>query len=343
MNTSVAIEQDLGLLLDAVRRYSGIAQKQDIQLAASALATACPADFYPNGDDCAVLPNGDGYSLFAIEGFIEAFVEHDPWFAGWCGVMVNISDIAAMGGYPLAVVNALWSAGAADAEQMLAGMAAASSAFGVPIVGGHSNLRSQHSELAVSIYGRAKAILSSFAATSGQVIVAAVDLRGQFRAPYLNWNAATNTDPVNLRRYIALLPMIAEQGLATACKDISNAGLLGTLTMLIESSAVGAEVALENIPCPVGTPWRDWLCAFPSFGYLFTTSPDRLDALLACFHDCGIAANAIGYVTDTRQLNVTGFGQQGCFWDCASAPLTGMHATPSTYFINTQGADKCLP
>ncbi|WP_423251192.1 AIR synthase related protein [Klebsiella pneumoniae] len=62
----------------------------------------------PNGDDCALIPDGSGYKLLAIEGFINRFVAEDPWFAGWCGVMVNLSDIAAMGGRPLAVVNALW-------------------------------------------------------------------------------------------------------------------------------------------------------------------------------------------------------------------------------------------
>ena len=43
----------------------------------------------PVGDDCAAIPDGDGHLLFAIEGFINAFVAADPWFAGWCGVMVN--------------------------------------------------------------------------------------------------------------------------------------------------------------------------------------------------------------------------------------------------------------
>ncbi len=57
MNSAVTIDA-LDVLLDAVRSYSGIVQKHDIQLAASALAAACPAEFYPNGDDCAVLPIG---------------------------------------------------------------------------------------------------------------------------------------------------------------------------------------------------------------------------------------------------------------------------------------------
>ena len=34
------------------------------------------------GDDCAAIPDGDGYLLLAIEGFINDFVAADPWFAG---------------------------------------------------------------------------------------------------------------------------------------------------------------------------------------------------------------------------------------------------------------------
>ena len=65
-----------------------------------------PPPAVANGDDCAAIPDGDGHLLFAIEGFVEDFVAQQPWFAGYCGVMVNVSDIYAMGGRPLAVVDA---------------------------------------------------------------------------------------------------------------------------------------------------------------------------------------------------------------------------------------------
>ena len=43
-------------------------------------------------DDCAAIADGEGHLLLAIEGFVDDFVEKMPWFAGWCGVMVNASS-----------------------------------------------------------------------------------------------------------------------------------------------------------------------------------------------------------------------------------------------------------
>ena len=37
-------------------------------------------------------------SLLRWKGFMNEFVAAEPWFAGWCSVMVNYSDILAMGG-----------------------------------------------------------------------------------------------------------------------------------------------------------------------------------------------------------------------------------------------------
>src|SRR5690606_1601163 len=142
----------------------------------------------PVGDDCAAIPDGDGFQLLAIEGFIQTFVERDPWFAGWCGVMVNVSDIYAMGGRPVAVVDAVWGRDGDALQPLLAGIAAASHAYGVPVVGGHSNARSSGEQLAVAILGRAKRLLSSFDAQPGDVLVAAIDLRGAYREPFPHWN-----------------------------------------------------------------------------------------------------------------------------------------------------------
>lgn len=63
------------------------------------------------GDDCAAIPDGQGFLLLAAEGMLPSFVGDDPWFAGYSAVMVNISDVAAMGGRALAVVDMLWTPG----------------------------------------------------------------------------------------------------------------------------------------------------------------------------------------------------------------------------------------
>ena len=94
----------LPALIARLHAFSGIAHKRDIQQVARELRDAWPNPC-PNGDDCALIPDGSGYKLLAIEGFINRFVAEDPWFAGWCGVMVNLSDIAAMGGRPLAEIG----------------------------------------------------------------------------------------------------------------------------------------------------------------------------------------------------------------------------------------------
>ena len=316
----------LSALLVTVREHSGIAAKSDIQLLQRGFLQSGGPDFYPNGDDATALCNNDGYDLFAMEGFINEFVEHDPWFAGWCGVMVNISDIAAMGGHPVGVLNALWANGSDDASELVQGMVAASQAFDVPILGGHSNLRSRL-QLAVAIIGRAKHLLSSFAAEPGQVLVAAIDLRGRYRRPFLNWDAATSAPAARLRGDIALLPTIAERRLASAAKDISQAGLLGTSLMLAESAGVGADIHLSKIPCPDTVSWQDWLCTFPSFGYLLTTHEHTLDALLECFKHRGIAASAIGTITGSPRVWVSHEQQRELFWDLAKQPLIGLSAS----------------
>lgn len=320
-------------LVAELRGHAGIAHKRDIDAVLAALgAPALPAADAWLGDDCAAIArsgNGeDGHLLFAIEGFINAFVAHDPWFAGWCGVMVNLSDIAAMGGRPLAVVNALWSDGAAQAQAVMAGMAAAARAYAVPIVGGHSNTRTPQAQLAVAVLGEAGRLLSSFAARPGDVLVAAIDLRGAYREPFDNWNAATTAAPQRLRGDLALLPAIAEAELAHAAKDISQAGLLGTTLMLMECSGVGARIALDRVPRPAGVALARWLRSFPSFGFLLACRPQQADALVARFAARGVAAAAIGDITAGSRLDLSlsegGASAEAVFWDLASERLMGV-------------------
>ena len=119
----------LTALLQALRQGRGFAHKRDIaQVLARLPESLAPAwtggpTSVPNGDDCAALPQADGsHLLLAIEGLMPDFVQQQPWFAGYSAVLVNLSDVAAMGGRALAVVDALWSAEPATAEALLDGM-----------------------------------------------------------------------------------------------------------------------------------------------------------------------------------------------------------------------------
>jgi len=317
----------LKTLLQDVLDKSGIQQKKEIQDVAHALANAVGNADHPNGDDAAAIKTINGYDLLAAEGFMPSFVQQDPWFAGWCGVMVNISDIAAMGGRPTAITNTIWSDDKALVKKIFEGMAAASHAFNIPIVGGHTNLNAQSTQLGVSIFGKANSLLSSFAAKPGHALVCAIDLRGAFRKPFLNWNAATSAPAKRLRGDLELLPMIAEQNLAFAAKDISQAGLLGTTVMLLESSQVGAKINLSNIPKPIEVDWLDWLCCFPSFGYLLTTPTDKVDTLIDTFKSRDIHAARIGTISEEKTMRVQYQDQTEMFWNIETQTLTGMNNT----------------
>ncbi len=240
--------------------------------------------------------------------------------------MVNISDIAAMGGRPLAVTNALWAPSADAAKPILEGMKAASAAYEVPIVGGHTNLRSESCQLAVSIYGKANSLITSFDATPGDVLVAATDMRGAYRAPFDNWQSAIDAPPDRLRGDLELLAQLAEDGLTRAGKDISQGGIIGTSLMLAECSAVGITLDIDAIAPPAGVPLERWLTTFPSFGFLLCVAPDRVGDLCARFHARDIAAGPIGRVTLGSKLTLTSGAASATFWDHATAPYLNLCA-----------------
>ena len=321
----------LQALAEALRQGRGFAHKRDISAVVCTLAAALPmgtadlAQAVPVGDDCAAipLPGGEGYLLLAIEGFMADFVQQQPWLAGYCGVMVNVSDIAAMGGRPTAVVDALWSRGAAG-DPVLQGLAAASQRYGVPIVGGHSNTRSESEQLAVAIVGQARCLLSSFKARPGDQLLMAIDLRGAYQEPNPFFDASTSAPPERLRADLALLPEIAEAGLCDAAKDISMAGAVGTALMLLECSQVGAVIDVGTIPRPAGVPLLRWLQSFPSYGFVLSVRPGQAAQVSARFTERGIACAVVGEVTARPQLwlaDAQAGADPALLWDLDQGPF----------------------
>jgi AIR synthase-related protein len=323
---------DVVALASALGESLGIQLKQLIQVPAACLdhAPTLGGGSAPIrvGDDAAAIPDGDGHLLLAAEGMRGAFVRDDPWFAGWSAVMANVSDIASMGGTSLAVVDVYWHNATSSPKDVFAGLRAAADAFGVPVVGGHTGFQSDGPEaLAVAIVGRTRhSPLTSFGARPGHVILAAIDLRGSYRGSQPFWNAATGADPARLRADLAILPEVARGEHASACKDISMGGLVGTLLMLLEASGCGADMDPALVPRPEGIDLLRWLQTFPSFGFLFAAEPEHAAGLEALFTNRGIDCSVIGTLNDSSQLTLSSDGNSAAVWDLGERPLTGFTA-----------------
>ena len=311
---------DLEQLAGKLRQSLGIIQKQDIQIASRILGLQADSRIQV-GDDCAVISDDNGYLLLAAEGMWHVLVEKDPWFAGWCAVMVNVSDIAAMGGKAIAVVDTIWTDDAVKAVPLLEGMKAASQAYNVPIVGGHTNFHSAYNALSVAILGRTNKLISSFSAQPGDVLVAAIDLEGEMHPQFPFWNAATKAQPNRLQNNLDILPDLAKRNLCNAGKDISMGGIVGTLLMLIEASGCGAILNLDSIIYPKNINLETWLLCFPSYGFLLSISPKNLDRVGEKFGDRNISCSVVGEIREGSQLILQADRKSCLFWDLETDKL----------------------
>lgn len=304
--------QPLAELVHFLERHPAVREKACIHHVYAAAEGS--SGTIPLGDDCAAIPDpsSDGHLLFAAEGMLDSFVESDPWFAGYSAVMVNLSDVAAMGGTPIAITDVLATPDMAAAEEIWSGMRAASSAYGVPVVGGHTTfLKGGSPRLSAAVLGRAgKNLLTSFDAEPGDFLVLAIDMRAAYRGDKPFWNASVGAPPERLQADLALLPEIARRGLSKAAKDVSNGGIIGTLAMLAHCSDVAALLDLDALPRPSGTTWEKWLISFPSYGYLLAAAPGKEQELISIFENRGIAAVRAGRFTTGSGIRLESGGQQ---------------------------------
>jgi AIR synthase-related protein len=322
---------ELQTLSEQLRSLAGLRSKRDIQEA----ATIFEHHPFPElgdasrlGDDTALIPPQLGSLLLACEGMQPELVIEDPWFAGWSAVLVNLSDIAAMGGRPLALVNSLWGQGDEAGQKLLEGMRFACDKFAVPMVGGHTNNQSPYSALSVSVLGIADGpVLSARAAQPGDALVFLMDGDGSFYRHYPFWDAATRADPGRLRAQLSLLPKLAHARIARAAKDISMGGLVGTAVMFSEACGLRITIDLDAIPRPVGINELSWLSCFPSFGFLLAIPQTEFSSLqrMVNLHPC-LMCETIGRFEDQPcGVSLERDSQTHQIWDQAS-PLTGFGA-----------------
>ncbi|HEY3607188.1 MAG TPA: MSMEG_0567/sll0787 family protein [Pseudonocardiaceae bacterium] len=262
------------------------------------------------GDDAAPVPGSD--LVAACDAILPAMVARDPEWAGWCSVLVNVNDIAAMGAVPVGLLDAVAARDASFAARILRGLRAAAQAYRVPILGGHTQF-GVPAALSVTALGRTDRPVPGGGGRPGDPVALTMDTGGGWRPGYRGrqWDSTSHRSGAELRA------MIESVGTArpAAAKDVSMAGVVGTLGMLAEACGCGAVLDVACVPRPAGVAMGDWLTCFPGFG-MITAGGTALPAGPAVGAECGVLVPGAGVRlrwpdgTETEALTagVTGMG-----------------------------------
>jgi selenophosphate synthetase-related protein len=275
------------------------------------------------GDDAAVLQaDVGGYLLLAADGIVPALLEQDPVRAGRAVVLVNANDIYAMGGRPLAMVNVLAGVDEEQIEAISQGIREECQRLQVPMVGGHISPEGTTPFLAASVLGKERALLTDRRARPGQAILLAVDLRGERWGDYLlNWDSHVRKDSDTLCQDLAILCGLAEAELCATAKDVSNAGILGSLAMILENAGLGAAVDLDRIEVPDSFEMLDWLKVYPSYGFLLVCDEEAESVARGRFEARGIWVNRIGRTDESSALRLSWKGEEDTLFDFSKSGI----------------------
>ena len=321
-------------IIETVRRYGGVTRKTPIREVVEALrSTQVYGPQLPNfGDDAAAIPWGDGCLLLAADGMMTGLIASEPYAAGKASVMVTVNDIFAMGGRPIGMVNVLASGDDEQRRLIVAGIEKGCRKLQVPMMGGHlhPDAPADRPALSVAILGWATRLLRSHLAEAGDDLVLAVDLSGRAGCrSVVSWDANSGKTPEALRHRLEALPLIAENGLSQAAKDVSNGGILGTLAIMMENSGKGADVDLDAIPRPGSLDLPDWLLCFQSFGFILSVPPSNTPGVLSLFSERRIDAAVVGRVKDAPSVDLRLGGESGVLFDFRRDVITGIRYDPS--------------
>jgi uncharacterized protein len=308
---------DLGRLVDQLRANPGLRNKAPIALVREVFGAG---DWLAGpGDDGAVV---DGSLIVGGEAILPAFVAGDPFGAGVAAVLANVNDLAAMGAVPLAIVDTV-VAGDDVARKALEGMRYASGLYDVPIVGGHLTRHDGAPALSAFGLGRADRVLSVRNAEEGQSLMLACVTEGAMRSDF-PFFASFDERGERLAGDVRTLATVAGAGSCVAAKDVSMAGIVGSLAMLLECHRLGVTVDLEALPLPAGVELAQWLVAFPCFAFLLCVPAGREDDCSRPFTERGIHATVIGTVDGSGEVAVAFGGRREVVIDLASETVTGL-------------------
>lgn len=314
-------------LVDAIRKFPGVTRKNPIH----EIVDLLPLDNFPQvfaaeGEDAAAVEFGNDYLLLAADGIMASLVKIDPFYAGYFAVLVNINDIAAMGGKSIAMVDVVSMKSSKVCAQIFRGIEQGVRKFGVPVVGGHTHPDSEINSIEISIVGSVPKddIILSTTAKAGDDIIFIADLDGFYpnNLPYA-WDTTTLKADEVVQEQMATLPKLASEHLVNAGKDMSNPGNIGTLGMMLEASSMGGTVNVSKILKPDNVGLIDWCLTYQGYGFVFSCPPENSARVIELFKSVGASGAVVGSIDASTELKVTMDGETRTVFDFSKDIITG--------------------
>lgn len=314
-------------MIEAVRKHPGVTRKNSIHEVVDKLPTdSFPRVYAAEGEDAAALDVGNQYVLFATDGIMQSLVSVNPYLAGYFAVLVNVNDIAAMGGRPLGMVDVISMDGVSSGSEIIRGMQEGIRKFNVPIVGGHTHPDCSYNAVDIAITGTVAkdAVLLSSTAQPGDDIVFVIDIDGYYSEELpMAFVTTIDKDDDIVRRQMEAVAQVADLHLAHSCKDMSNPGHVGTLGMMLESSGKGGIVDIRAIPIPNNVDEIKWALSYQGCAFVFSCPSENSQKIIDIFSKVGCEGAVVGKVDDTKILKLTDGTETGILFDFNKDIITG--------------------
>ena len=275
------------------------------------------------GDDGAVVAVGGEQVIACGEAILPAFVEHDPYGAGNAAVLTNVNDVAAMGAVPLAIVDTI--VGPTDTcRAVLDGMRFASDLYDVPVVGGHLTNSDDRMALSAFALGRCPGKpLSATGVAPGQRLALIACLDGTMRRDFPFFPSFDERGR-ELAGDVRMLADLAADGVIVGAKDVSMAGLFGSLAMLLEPTRSGVSIAVDAVPVPAGVTFDEWAMCFPCFAFLVTMPPGSEGRCRRTVERRGLTYAPLATLDASGILELTDAGEAATVVDLTVDDITGL-------------------
>jgi len=252
-------------------------------------------------DDCAIFPSGKGF-MVASTDMVHASTDFpegmSDWEAGWMSVAVTLSDIAAMGATPSAILLAVGLDDPSRLRPILEGAKVCFDNYGTRFAGGDLDF---HRELTIvsSGWGYSDAPVRRSGARVGD-LVGIIGIPGRAQAA-LEGHLEYRDFLFTPKPRITEGHMLAKAGV-TSMMDVSD-GLLMSLHDMLEVNNCGYELFSSRIPTINGLSQEESLKyalnGGGDFGILFTSPPEILPLPLPDLY-------IIGTVIGEKVVNVDG-------------------------------------